>query len=72
MSMAKNLMQEAMAIERTGDVEMSGCFRQVAFMAEEQDLLGLKDFVAAQLAKASGHAVSCWQAAADFLENGGR
>jgi hypothetical protein len=70
MSIAKNLMQEAIAIERTGDVEMSGCFRQVAFMAEEQNLLSLKDFVTTQLAKATGHAVSCWQAVADFLENG--
>jgi hypothetical protein len=70
MSIAKNLMQEAIAIERTGDVEMSGCFRQIAFMAEEQNPLNLKDFVAAQRAKATGHAVSCWQAVADFLENG--
>jgi hypothetical protein len=70
MSIAKNLMQEAIAVERTGDVEMSSCFRQAAFMAEEQDLLSLKDFVAAQLVKATGHAVSCWQTVADFLENG--
>jgi hypothetical protein len=70
MSIAKNLMQEAITVERTGDVEMSACFRQVAFMAEEQDLLSLKDFVTAQLAKATGHAVGCWQAVASFLEDG--
>ena len=70
MSIVKNLMQEAIAVERIGDVEMSGCFRQVALMAEEQDLLSLKDFVTAQLVKATGHTVSCWQAVSDFLENG--
>jgi hypothetical protein len=72
MSIAKNLMQEAIAVERTGDVEMSGCFRQVAFLAEEQDLPSLRDFIATQKAKATGHAINCWQTVGEFLENGGR